>query len=67
MRAVIRDEETDIVSVSMKWPDPVVARDWANQYVRSFNEFIRERTMNDVRRKQEYLEQEVLVTKSIVN
>lgn len=59
VRAVIRDEETDIITVSMKWPDPAVARDWANQYVRSFNEFIRERTMNDVRRKQEYLEQEL--------
>lgn len=59
VRALIRDEETDIITVSMKWPDPVVARDWANQYVRSFNEFIRERTMNDVRRKQKYLEQEL--------
>lgn len=60
VRAVILDEETDIVSVSMKWTDPVVARDWANQYVRSFNEFIRERTMSDVRRKQKYLKKELL-------
>ena len=59
VRAVIRDEETDIVSVSMKWPDPVVARDWANQYVRSFNEFIRARTMNDVQSKQNFLEKEL--------
>jgi hypothetical protein len=59
VRAVIRDEETEIVTVSMKWPDPVVARDWANQYVRSFNEFIRERTMSDVQRKQNYLENEL--------
>jgi hypothetical protein len=59
VRIVDKDEETDIIIVSMKWPDPTVARDWANQYVRSFNEFIRERTMNDVRRKQQYLEQEL--------
>ncbi|NCF17543.1 MAG: chain-length determining protein [Haliea sp.] len=59
VRAVIRDEETDIVSVSMKWPDPVVARDWANQYVRSFNEFIRARTMSDVQSKQNFLEKEL--------
>ena len=59
VRGINRDEETDIVSVAMSWHEPAVARDWANQYVQSFNEFIRERTMNDVRRKQEYLQQEL--------
>jgi len=59
VRIVNMDEETDIITVSMHWPDPAVARDWANQYVRSFNEFIRERTINDVRRKQEYLQREL--------
>jgi hypothetical protein len=43
----------------MVWPDPLVARDWANAYVASFNAYIRERTMDDVRRKQSYLEQEL--------
>ena len=59
VRSIILNEETDIISVGMNWPEPSVARDWANQYVRSFNEFIRERTMNDVRRKQEYLNGEL--------
>ncbi|MCX2980586.1 chain-length determining protein [Halieaceae bacterium IMCC14734] len=59
VRNVSRDEETDIITIGMNWPDPAVARDWANQYVRSFNEFIRERTINDVRSKQEYLKQEL--------
>ena len=43
----------------MVWPDPAVARDWANAYVASFNAFMRERTMEDVRRKQAYLEGEL--------
>mgnify|MGYP001818211369 CR=1 FL=1 len=60
VRFIELDEETDILSVSMTWPDPVVARDWANLYVSSFNEFMRERTMRDVRRKQAYLQQELL-------
>jgi hypothetical protein len=59
VRVISRDEETDIITVAMKWPDPVVARDWANLYVESFNAFIRERTMTDVRRKQAFLESEL--------
>jgi hypothetical protein len=43
----------------MKWPVPEVARDLANLYVRSFNEYIRERTMEDVRNKQAFLEAEL--------
>lgn len=59
VRSIILNEETDIISIGMHWPEPTVARDWANQYVESFNEFIRERTINDTRRKQEYLQKEL--------
>lgn len=59
VRSIDRDEETDIITVSMVWPDPAVARDWANAYIGSFNAYIRERTMEDVRSKQEYLEKEL--------
>lgn len=59
VRNIVLNEETNIITVSMNWTDPVVARDWANQYVQLFNEFIRERTMDDVRRKQEFLELEL--------
>ncbi len=59
VRSIEVDEETDIVSVSMTWPEAEVARDWANLYVASFNEFMRERTMRDVRSKQAFLKQEL--------
>ncbi|MEH6517198.1 MAG: chain-length determining protein [Halioglobus sp.] len=59
VRSIIVNEETDIMSIGMHWPEPSVARDWANQYVQSFNEFIRERTINDTKRKQEYLQSEL--------
>ncbi|MFT6050848.1 MAG: hypothetical protein ACI9B9_000487 [Halioglobus sp.] len=59
VRVVEHDEETDILSVSMRWHDPVVARDMANAYVAAFNEFIRERTLNEVARKQEFLHDEL--------
>lgn len=59
VREVGSDEETDIITVNMSWPDPVVARDLANQYVAEFNEFMRERTKQDVQRKQEFLHEEL--------
>ena len=59
VRVIDRDEETDIISISMIWPDPVLARDWANLYVAEFNEFMRERTMRDVEKKQAFLAQEL--------
>ena len=59
VRVIERDEETDIISISMVWPDPVLARDWANLYVSEFNEFMRERTMRDVEKKQAFLDQEL--------
>jgi hypothetical protein len=59
VRSIDQDEETEIITVSMVWPDPAVARDWANAYVASFNAYIRERTMEDVRLKQAFLEQEL--------
>ncbi len=59
VRSIDTDEETDIVSVAMSWPDPAVARDWANAYVQSFNEFMRERTLEDVARKHAFLEAEL--------
>lgn len=59
VRSIITDEETDIISLGMSWPDPAVARDWANAYVHSFNEFMRERTLEDVQRKQDFLQAEL--------
>jgi hypothetical protein len=59
VRTIVLDEETDILNVGMNWPEPTVARDWANNYVRSFNEFIRQRTITDVQQKQEYLQSEL--------
>ncbi len=59
VRVVEHDEETDIITVSMRWQDPVVARDMANQYVTAFNEYIRQRTQAEVVRKQAFLHEEL--------
>lgn len=59
VRRIELDEETQIIAVSMRWPDAVLARDWANAYVAEFNEFMRQRTMADVAAKQAYLRAEL--------
>ena len=56
VRGITVDEETGIVSVSMRWPEPQLPVDLANDYVASFNEYMRERTRQEVLRKQEFLE-----------
>jgi len=56
VRMISVDEETDIVTVAMRWPEPTLPRDWANAYVATFNEYMRDRTKQEVQRKQAYLE-----------
>jgi len=56
IRVISVDEETDIITVAMRWPEPTLPRDWANAYVQSFNEYMRERTREEVERKQAFLE-----------
>ena len=40
-----------------RWPEPVLPRDWANLYVQTFNEYMRNRTKEEVVRKQSFLEE----------
>jgi hypothetical protein len=56
VRTISVDEETDIVSVAMRWTNPTLPAQWANLYVESFNAYMRARTQEEVLRKQEFLE-----------
>ena len=57
IRSIDIDEETQIIAVSMKWHNAQQARTWANDYVATFNAFMRERTLADVERKHAFLQQ----------
>lgn len=59
IRFITTDEETDIVTVGMRWPEPTLPRDWANLYVQTFNEYMRVRTTLEVERKQAFLEEKL--------
>ncbi|EED31678.1 Chain length determinant protein [gamma proteobacterium NOR5-3] len=59
IRMITVDEETDIVTVAMRWQEPTLPRDWANMYVDTFNEYMRDRTTEEVVRKQAFLEEKL--------
>jgi uncharacterized protein involved in exopolysaccharide biosynthesis len=60
VRFIDHDEETDIIGIRFRWTDPVLVRDWANAYVDMFNNYMRERALEDVAAKQQFLEQELI-------
>jgi hypothetical protein len=43
----------------MRWPEPLLPKELANLYVQTFNEFMRGRTMDEVARKQAFLEEKL--------
>lgn len=59
VRFIDHNPENDIISVRMRWSDPVLARDWANAYVDEFNQFMREQALQEVDKKRAFLEQEL--------
>lgn len=62
VRTVVHDPETDLIRVVIRWRDPEIAAQWANAYVKSFNDFIREKDIQESRRKREFLMQELRQT-----
>ncbi len=47
IRAVVTDPKTGLVTVSITWPDPVLAARWANGLVALTNKQMRERAMRE--------------------
>lgn len=59
VRSIEMDDETQIITISMRWTDAGIARDLANSYVSFFNSHMRARAMADVERKQTFLNKEL--------
>ena len=59
VRIVDHDEETDILTIKMNWPDPIIARDLANLYIQSFNQYLRLKAQSEVERKLTFLKTEL--------
>lgn len=55
IRLIEHNPENDIITLRMRWTDPEVAQQWANAYIDAFNHHMRQRTLDEVARKQAFL------------
>jgi hypothetical protein len=59
VRFIDHDEVTDLMGVRIRFRDPLIARDWANAYVDMFNQFMRDKALQEVAAKQAFLQAEL--------
>lgn len=59
---VSEDKKSGLVTLAIRWKDPQMAADWANQLVTRLNEELRERAIEESDKRIEYLNKELLKT-----
>lgn len=62
VRTITSDPKTGLVTLTIKWKDPVVAAKWANELVVRVNAYIRSRAIDQAEKSSAYLLQEVAKT-----
>jgi uncharacterized protein involved in exopolysaccharide biosynthesis len=62
VRSVDRDEKTGLVTLGMKWRDPVVAATWASEYATAANDYVRAQKISEAERSLKYLEEQIRKT-----
>jgi uncharacterized protein involved in exopolysaccharide biosynthesis len=62
VRSVDRDEKTGLVTLGMKWHDPIVAATWASEYATAANDYIRVQKISEAERSLKYLEEQIRKT-----
>lgn len=56
VRSIAHNPDNDIIRVAMRWHDPVIARNWANEYIAAFNQYSRDRALAEVDRRMLFLQ-----------
>lgn len=59
------DRKTGILKLVVRWDDPELAADWANDLIQRVNAYIRERAIADARKNIEYLNAQLQRTESV--
>jgi LPS O-antigen subunit length determinant protein (WzzB/FepE family) len=62
VRAIAVDRRTDIITMTIEWPDPEVAARWAGVLISRANNEIRQQVIDESRRNMEYLDREASKT-----
>ena len=60
--AVTEDSATGLVSISVRWTDPVLSAEWANLLVNQINDHLRQRALIEAESNIKYLQQELVET-----
>jgi uncharacterized protein involved in exopolysaccharide biosynthesis len=61
IRIVSEDKKTGLVTLAIRWTDPVLAADWANALVGRLNERLRTQAIREAQASIEYLQKEMAV------
>jgi capsular polysaccharide biosynthesis protein len=62
VRSITHNPENDLLRLIIRWRDPRIAAEWANAYVESFNNFLRDQAIQENRRKRDFLIQQLRET-----
>ncbi len=65
VRSVVQDAETGLVTVSIDWIDPQLARDWANGLVAEVNADMRNRAIEQSKKNIEFLRGQLQATNEV--
>jgi len=63
--SVTDDKKTGMVYLSLKWSDPVLVANWANEYVKMANDELKSREIKDAEKNIYYLNQEADKTNAV--
>jgi uncharacterized protein involved in exopolysaccharide biosynthesis len=59
IRSVTEDKKSGLVTLAIRWKNPVLAADWANTLVRRLNERMRAEAIREAQKSIEYLQKEM--------
>lgn len=65
VRTVLTDTHTGLVTMTIKWTDPVAAATWANDLVKLTNDYLRKKAIDEAERSIAYLSEQASKTEVV--
>lgn len=62
VRTVVNDSKSGLITLTIRWTDPVLAAQWANDLVKLTNEYLRDKTIREAERNIIYLNEQASKT-----
>jgi uncharacterized protein involved in exopolysaccharide biosynthesis len=65
VRSVTTDTKTGLVTLTIRWRDPKLAAQWANDLVKMVNDYLRRKTIDEAERNISYLNDQAAKTEAV--